>query len=614
MKSITYICLFLFIFATLHGDEDIETQLEELFSIDEEVAIPPELYEELLDLQKNKLNLNKASYDELLQIPWLSPQEAEGIIEYREHNSFTNIADLQQAGIPQDTIDRILPFISFTSPSSPIHYQNRLRTQYKFYSEYENPVKFYQRHTIRWENYELAFLTEKDEGESSIADFCSASITGEWRNHIVQKVVVGNYKLAFGQGIIFAPKLSLSKSSNTTRQPIKRNYTAKSYTSTSETYSLFGGAAGLSYDRFNIIPFYSSYKLDATIENDSISSIYDLGYHRSETEIAKKDNVKEKLYGFHFAYGNQRRIGLTAVKSHMSLPFADPNISQDNFIVGADFYFNLKDFVFFGEGAIADNKRAYLAGLQWEDNRLENLILYRKYDKYFPTLHGNPFHTSGDFDNEKGIYYGFSFRPSSDFKINLYLDLYRFPEEKYLEDMPTYGFDKLLYLERKQKTSTLRFTYREKQSEKRRVVDDVSKIYLIDRNSFRLDWIIPINPKTEMRLRAEYTYHRFKNADKYDQGILLYQDFRFSFTPKLRTYLRVCQYHTDDIILYMYENDVDGVMLNSPFRGDGIFAYILCKFDIGEHISLQAKYAGMLSWEAGIREESRITLQIESIF
>lgn len=614
MKCTLSICIFVLSCTALYAEGDIDSQLEDLFSVDEEVSISPELYDELLELHTNRLNLNEASYNELLRLPWLSPQDAEKILRYRESGKFTKVEDLQHAGISQDTIDEILPFIAFSEPISPIHYQNRVRTQYKFYSEYENPVKFYQLHKIRWENYELAFLTEKDEGESSLTDFWSGSITGEWQDNIVEKVILGNYRLAFGQGIVFAPKLSFSKSSNAAGQSIGQSHTLRPYTSSSETYSLFGGAAALSYNRFHLLPFYSLYQLDATLENDSITSIYDMGYHRTETEIAKKDKVEERLYGFHFTYGDLRQVGLTAVKSHLSLPFADPNISQDNLILGADFYFNLKNFVFFGEGAVSDGKKTYISGVQWEQARLANLILYRKYDKYFPTLHGNPFHISGDFDNEEGIYYGFTFRPSSNLKINLYLDLYRFPEEKYLEDMPTYGFDKLLQLESKQKTSTFRFTYREKQSEKRRVVDDFSKIYQINRNSFRLDWTIPINPKTEMRLRAEYAYHHFNNADKYDQGILLYQDFRFSLTPKLRTYLRICQYHTDNIIMYMYENDVNGVMLNSPFSGDGIFAYILCKFDIGKHISLQTKYAGKVSWETGIWQESRISLQIESIF
>lgn len=614
MKSIGCIFMGLFICTMVYADVDIDSQLEELFSADEEISISPELYDELLELQKSKLNLNDASYEELLQIPWLSPQEAEKILQYRKHTKFTKVDDLKSAGIPQGTIDEILPFISFTRPLSLIHYQNRLRTQYKFYSEYENPVKFYQRHNIRWENYELTFLTEKDEGESSIVDFWSGSISGEWKDRTLEKVILGNYRLAFGQGIIFSPKLSMSKSSNTTRQPIKHSYTLKPYTSSNEVYSLFGGAAMLSYDKFNLLSFYSSCKLDATLKNDSIASIYDTGYHRTETEKAKKGNVKEELYGLHFAYGNLQQVGLTAIKSYMSLPYADPNLHQDNLIFGVDFYFNLRNFNFFGEGAIARNKKAYIGGVYWEQNRLANLIIYRKYDKYFPTVHGNPFHTSGDFDNEEGVYYGFSFRPFSNLKINLYLDLYRFPEEKYLEDMPTYGFDKLFQLERKYKSSSVRFTYKEKQSENRCVVDNLSKICQIDRNSFRLDWTLPINPKTEMRLRAEYTYHHFNNADRYDQGVLLYQDFRFFLTPKVRTYLRICQYHTDDIILYMYENDVDGVMLNSPFSGDGIFAYILFKYEIGEHISLQAKYAGKVWQEAGLWQASQIKLQIESRF
>jgi len=127
----------------------------------------------------------------------------------------------------------------------------------------------------------------------------------------------------------------------------------------------------------------------------------------------------------------------------------------------------------------------------------------------------------------------------------------------------------------------------------------------------------------DLRLRAEYSFHKFTNAEKYDSGVLLFQELRFLISKNMKNYLRICQYHTEDIALYMYENDLDGIMLNSLFKGDGIFYYFLMKYDLWQHYSLQFKFSQKL-WksENGYSEElknnlnltNKIKIQIEVDF
>lgn len=631
MKKLLYIITLIFLLNQAWAED--EAQMEKLFSTEEETYKITELYSQLQYLKKNKLNINHVNYKDLILLPWLSPIQIENIIQLRNQNKITNKKQLRKAGIPEDTIEEILPYISFGNPS-PMHFRNRIRAQYKFHSQngsifqdttFYETIKFYQKHTISWKNYRIHFISQKDEGEKDFWDFYTGSFSAE-RVGIFDKIVIGNYRLAFGQGIIFAPKLGLSKGGNATHQPIKNFSDIKSYTSTNEVYSLFGSAINLKIGKFGLIPFYSNYKLDANIEDGFIKSIYITGFHRTETEKEKKDKIRENIYGAHLSYGNPRggdRIGITAINTKYSLPFSDLNTKQEQNIFGLDYNLKLDNFNFFGEGAIAEKKESYLLGLFWEKENFENLIIFRNYDKYFPTFHGNPFHTSGNFDNERGIYYGISFRPFARSKLDMYLDIYKFPKQKSRENMPTYGFDKFLQFEKKWKTSKIRLTFHQKQSERWRTISDDSKIYQIERNTFRFDWWQIINPKVEIKLRSEYTFHQYKNGNKYDSGILFYQDIKFRFSPKLTNYIRICQYHTEDIILYMYENDLDGIMLNSQFKGDGIFGYILLKYDFGKHLSLQMKYAEKI-WKvpkgsaSGIKKKleksQQIKMQIETRF
>lgn len=609
MKKLVFLLILIFPVIHIHADE---AQIEKLFSTEEETYKITELYSHLQYLKKNKLDINQASYQDLIILPWLSPVQIENIIQFRKQKNITNKNQLKKAGISDDTIEEILPYISFRD-TYPMHFRNRIRAEYKFNSQYNNPMKFYQKHTINWRNYRIHFISQKDEGEKDFWDFYTGSLATE-KLGIFDKIVIGNYRLALGQGILFAPKLGLSKGGNATRQPIKHFSNIRSYTSTNEVYSLFGGAFKLKISKLGIIPFYSKYKLDANVEDGYIKSIDITGFHRTETERAKKDKVTEKIYGAHLFYGNASQIGFTALHTKYNLPFSDSSFKQEQNIFGSDYNLKLDNFNFFGEGAIAENKESYLLGLFWEKDNFENLIIFRNYNKHFPTFHGNPFHTSGNFDNERGIYYGISFRPLARTKIDMYIDIYKFPKQKSRENMPTYGFDKFLQFEKKWKSSKIRFTFHQKQSERWRTISDESKIYQIERNTFRLDWWQIINSKVEIKLRSEYTFQQYKNGNKYDSGILFYQDIKFRFSPKLTNYIRICQYHTADIILYMYENDLDGIMLNSQFKGDGIFGYILLKYDLGKHLSLQMKYSEKIWKEKKLEKSQRIKMQIENRF
>ena len=610
-KFFTLLLLLIIISLKLSA-EDTEEQMEKLFSSEDETYISTELQQRLEYLQKHKLDINKADYNELAELPWLSPQDVDAILLYRKTHSITSMKKLQEAGISEDIIQNLQPYISYLQ-STPVHFISRQRMQYKEDTGYDSPLKFYQRYQAKWRNFSLYFLSQKDEGEKDWLDYWSATLYITELD-FVKNFAAGNYRLSFGQGILFAPKLALSKGGNATHQPLKHYRDVKPYTSTNEVYSLFGFAGDFSFYDMHIIPFYSNYALDGIIENGCIKSIDITGFHRSDSGQDKKDAIREKLYGAHISYGDQNRFGVTAYRDLYNHPFCDSTKKQFQDLYSADYYLNYRNITLFGEGAYANGKRAFVTGVLWQQGMLENIILYRDYEKDFPTFHGNPFHAGGDFDNEKGLYYGITLRPFERSRLDVYFDVFRFPEESTYGSLPIYGFDSFVQFEQKWKTSRMRFTYHHKQTERWRSFDEVSKLYQVKRNTCRLDFIQKINDKLEFKFRGEFTYHHYANTEKYDAGILLYQEMKYFITPKLKNYVRVCQYHTGDIILYMYENDLDGIMLNSQFKGDGVFGYILLKYDIGSHFSIQAKYAEKIWKEKQIKHSRQIKFQIETSF
>jgi len=610
-KKLFFVFLIIIAICQLHA-EDTEEQMEKLFSSEDETYISTELQQHLEYLEKHKLDINKADYDELVELPWLSSQDVEAILLYRRKHTITDNTALQKAGISEGIIEELQPYISFHLPI-PVHLITRQRMQYKEDTEYTSPLKFYQRYQTNWWNFSLYFLSQKDEGEKDWFDYWSATLYAKDIG-FVKSFAAGNYRLSFGQGILFAPKLALSKGGNATHQPLKHYQDIKPYTSTNEAYSLFGFAGDFSLYGFHIIPFYSDYALDGIVENGCIKSIDITGFHRSESDLDKKDAIREKLYGAHVSYGAQNMLGVTAYRDFYNHPFCDSTKQQFQNLYSADYYLNYKNITIFGEGALANGKSAFVSGVLWQQGSFENVILYRNYEKDFPTFHGNPFHAGGEFDNERGLYYGITYRPFEKSRLDVYFDVFRFPDESTYGNLPIYGFDSFVQFDQKWHTSRIRATYHHKQTERWRSFDEVSKLYQVKRNTYRCDFIQKINDKIELKFRGEFTYHHYTNTDKYDAGTLLYQEIKYFITPKLKNYIRFCQYHTGDIILYMYENDLDGVMLNSQFKGDGVFGYILLKYDIGPHLSLQAKYAEKIWKEKKIKRSRQVKFQLETSF
>ncbi|MEA2104130.1 MAG: helix-hairpin-helix domain-containing protein [Candidatus Cloacimonadota bacterium] len=566
-----------------------EETYEELLDLDFETNQITEQIEILDDLQKNKLDLNKVGFDELLQLPWISPKSAQKILNYRKHHKLNNKKSLLNAGISKDVIKDISPYICYKY-FHPAEFLALLRNEYSSSTEYENPLKLYQKYQLNWKNYQFNLLAKKDAGETSIIDYLGSSVYAK-NMGIFRRIVLGNYRLSIGQGIFFASKLGISMGSNSTGQPIKHSTYLKPYTSSSESFSLFGAATRMDFHNFSLIPFYSDYPLDATLENNKIKSIYVSGYHRTDSEVKKKDQIREKLYGFNLGYGSESKIGLTAFHSEFNKEFVDTNQFRQTDKIGANYNIYLKNFNFFGEYGFYKNRNAFISGVFWEKDLFKSLIIFRNYDTNFLSFHGNPFHARGEFDNERGIYYGFSFRPFIKSRVDVYFDIYTLPFYENNKLLPVYGNQLFFQFTKKWKNSYLRFYFKQKTTEERKNINDISKFYNIQRNTIRTDYSREIHPKVELKCRAEYTFHNFLNADKFDTGVLFYQEIRFTLNRNMKNYLRICEYHTGDILLYMYENDLDGVMLNSIFKGDGIFYYYLFKYNLSKHYSLQFKFS-----------------------
>ena len=137
-----FFALVLLVFVVLYSlsAEDTEEQMEKLFSSDDETYISTELQQHLEYLERHKLDINKADYDELIELPWLSPHEVDAILRYRNKHSITSPKALQKAGISEEIIEELQPYISYSLPT-PVNVITRQRLQLKDNTDYDSPLK-----------------------------------------------------------------------------------------------------------------------------------------------------------------------------------------------------------------------------------------------------------------------------------------------------------------------------------------------------------------------------------------------------------------------------------------------------------------------------------------
>ena len=110
--------------------------------------------------------------------------------------------------------------------------------------------------------------------------------------------------------------------------------------------------------------------------------------------------------------------------------------------------------------------------------------------------------------------------------------------------------------------------------------------------------------KTRCELITEYL-----PEDKIHQsGILSYEEVKWVIN-KLTIIGQVSSYHSD-VLHYMYEHNVDGIMQNSILKGDGFYSYIVLKYNIFDNIELQYKISD--HWNK--KDQMRIYLQVVSSF
>jgi len=573
----------------------ISDAVENLLLNEEETYHATELYQQLDEFEQNPININLASVHHLQYFLWISEDELNKILQSRQKAPLRSLADLKKLGIPEICVDALEPYIRFSEPQN-VHFSSQLRCELveKKLKE-ENPLKLLQKMEINYSNQRLGFITQKDAQEKNYLDYYSYYWEIKRQNF---QLILGKYRTFLGQGIMFAPKLGISKSAAATSVKSHQSQAFRPYTSTYEIWGLQGAAANWKFGNYQLAAFGSISQLTANLDGGKITSFDATGIH---LDADKKNNVTEIASGIITGYQTMSgKIELYLTTQDFDLNFVNKSSSYS--AVGADFFYEIKQNPLFGEICYADDQLAMICGNKWGEENLRHLLIYRNYPNNFPTWHGKPFSAQSNFSNERGLYYGITYIPKPRLHINAFFDFWQHPNPRFLEKMPTSNGEQLLQAEYKFSKHKFRFRISHKQKEKQINLGE-SAIREYHRTTYRFDWSRELKPFT-LQHRFEFSEEYLPEDSVWEKGELFYSQLRFK-KDSMQIIGRIAAYHSN-ILLYMYENNVTGIMQNRILSGDGVTVFVVGKFTINEWLEIQTKFSDNLSRD----DQMQLTFQL----
>ena len=527
--------------------------------------------------------INTASIGELHRIPGLSEEEISRILQIRESVTVRNIRDLQRAGISAEKIAYIQPYISFRV-AEPVSFQQRQRYYYQV-TDKGVLTRFYQKTELERKQTLIGFVSLSDYGDKDLTRNHSYYFSQQ-TNGVLEQIVLGKYRLSLGQGVAYAPQAGFSKSSATITFPVKNYSPLRPHSNPFKNWSLEGIALKINTGLFDIIPFHSETLLDASLTDDRIRTIYPLGTNDRE----RRNTLLEKIEGVAISYPHRGgSYGLYYSRNRFEKEFVNNSYPHRYDCYGVFLYHRGNEFDLFGEWSMLGRKQSYVGGIRWGEGRLQQLLLYRVYEKNIPFWHGNPFSSQSKYDNEEGLYYGLRLRINPRWTLNAFFDIWRHSETRYFEQMPTTRTEQYLQLIYNKQPTRIRLKLHHKNYERYRVLNEIPKIRNEHRTVSSLDWTHHISRSLTKRVGIEYITQYIPEVRDFSKGVLLYEHLNWHYRG-LRFIYQINIFRAG-ISHYIYEHSLEGMWESRPLSGDDLYTYLIIRADITSNIKLQGKIA-----------------------
>ena len=459
-------------------NQDWTILVEEILENSENEESAEKMQEILAELAENPIALNNATKESLESIPFLSENQVEALSYYiYRYGPLLSLSELMLVEEMDDqTLRWLKSFVCLGKATSfPID-MPILKKALKFgkqeirwsagrtaqekmgYASVKDsaqnnksysgdPFHLYLRYGFNYKDkLQWGLVLEKDAGEkiwdkkNKGIDYTSFHFLLKDQKRI-KSLIIGDYNLKFGQGLVCASSFSLGK--NVTGVSLEQTGTNLSrHFSASESGFFRGIGATFVLKPFvwqnsetkgkfglDLTTFASFRKLDAKISNDSFPSVSMGELHRTKAESDLKDKLGMYSMGMHFAlrtdYG---QFGLTGIGYSLNANI-NPEWKPYNYFyfrgkqggnLSMDYRLRFHGIQFFGEFALDEKlKNAFISGLTLKPYaNVDVSFLARNYSPEYNAFFANAFSEGTATKNEQGIFAIIEWRLIKNLRVN----------------------------------------------------------------------------------------------------------------------------------------------------------------------------------------------------
>jgi len=623
---ITLIILMMLSIAIVDAQTDSLVQQLTEFSENE-----TEIIEFLQHLRENPVNINTAAHDELMRLPFLSPDQADSIIALRETlQQFTSVRQIRKVTGPE-VYKLIREFIVIKSPVKK-HGQFIHKTQYAFdqpnlpASASGNHIYDYNKIYGRLgKEIQAGLISQKDPGESSYTDYLNGYLS--FKNSSWQ-VILGSFQLRYAEGLMYSRGFSSQKSAEVTLPFRWKNQGSQGTLTSSENSALFGLSAQTPEFYHAVLHvFYSNALRDAQLnaDRDIVIGLNYEGYHRTVSEKFRADLIREQILGFALLFNLAEFGNFGALFSNFNydpgLNFSPKTVGLSAFrrqyyrfsgdkLMQYGLFWNYKkqNLSFSSEFGFSDiGSPGYSASLLLSFLRFGAGVKIWQASRNFQSPYGRIFDDANPFPQaEKGVYFAVDMQPIDDVRLQLYRifknDLWR----SYFSSSTTVGNEWLLQCDYQFYRHKLRTRVQQKNHEDF-IENPMGRLLRkhITQQFARSE--IELHPARQIALRTRWEFTRVSYPS--ERGTYLFQDARFYLSSRALVTARLTVYRTDSYNsrLYEYETDLPGSFSNYALYGEGRVWYLMLRYSWMDQLNIYLK------WRQDLRSDENLTDKYTSL-
>jgi len=600
-----------------------------------------ELVEDLLQLAESPLNLNAARKSDLQKLFFLTDFQIESLLSYRDSTGkILSVYELQGVpGFDLIDIDRLIPFVVAGEVVKPVNVIDFTQGKHDFFSRIKTTLQtpvgfrndyggasgylgskyaFYTRYRYKANRLQLGLTAENDAGEplldgtfptgfDYLSSYAMLSDVGK-----IKRLVVGDFRVEFGQGLTFWNSLTFGKSANVMGFH-KRGRGIVPHSSAYESQYLRGAGVTLNSRNIDFSIFTSYQKIDGNLVDTvssgelAFSSLPETGYHRTISEIENRRNIPELVTGGNITLRlNKLKLGTTTVynkiygdnlKSQPIYTLAPAATERLVWGLNADYFY--RQHLIYGEVGVnlLSQKLAVLIGGQFKlSNRVQLSVLGRNYSTTYETRYTAALAEGTGATNEQGMLMGLNLLAAKGWRVSGYIDLFRYPWMRYGVYSPSTGKDFLLQSEHVlNRYFQVNFRYRYKQDERNLTASSfpVTPVISQMRQGFRTQLAYQPNEFVQLRTVIEVSNYKTDSLADNEFGYLLAQDISINLQKyPLGFRMRFAIFDTKswNTRIYSYENDMLYSFSIPAYYSNGTRIMVMLKYSPSKSIDLWLRY------------------------